>query len=148
MSNQLVLTSVGEMILLTAAKEMGKQFEEYLRGTGLTDEDIRLLDKQGALFYWSIIMDNYIAGKLRDSSYYLYDMTIFIGKLTLESINDEALKEDMKKFVEQQSIGKAKHIRQVIGNSVSAESINYLFEKMTAMLTQGKIQDSSDSKRC
>ena len=41
MNNQVVLTSVGEMILLTAAQEIGKQFEVYLRGIGLTDEEIR-----------------------------------------------------------------------------------------------------------
>ena len=138
MNNQVVLTSVGEMILLTTAQEIGKQFEVYLRGIGLTDEEIRFLDKQGALFYWAIITDDYVAGKRRDPSYYLYDLTIFLGKLTLESIQDKPLKEDMKRFVEQQSIDKAMHIRQTIGDAVSAESISYLLEKMTAMLTQGK----------
>ena len=109
----------------------------YLRGIGLTDEEIRFLDKQGALFYWAIITDDYVAGKRRDPSYYLYDLTIFLGKLTLESIQDKPLKEDMKRFVEQQSIDKAMQIRQTIGDAVSAESISYLLEKMTAMLTQG-----------
>lgn len=75
MSNQVILTSVGEMILLTAAQEIGKQFEVYLRGIGLTDEEIRFLDKQGVLFYWAIITDDYVAGKRRDPSYYLYDLT-------------------------------------------------------------------------
>lgn len=138
MNNQVVLTSVGEMILLTAAQEIGKQFEVYLRGIGLTDEEIQFLDKQGALFYWAIITDDYVAGKRRDPSYNLYDLTIFLGKLTLESIHDKALKAGMEKFVEQQSVDKAMQIRQTIGDSVSAESISYLLEKMTAMLTQGK----------
>lgn len=56
MSNQLVITSVGEVILLTAAQELSKQFVEYLRGIGLTDEEIRFLDKQGALFYWATML--------------------------------------------------------------------------------------------
>lgn len=136
MSNQLVITSVGEVILLTAAQELSKQFVEYLRGIGLTDEEIRFLDKQGALFYWAIITDDYIAGKRRDSSYYLYNLTIFIAKLMIESIQDMTLRDEMKKFIEQQSVEMAVRIRNTIGNSVNSENINFIFEKMTEMLTQ------------
>lgn len=137
MNSQMVLTSVGKTILLTATQELSKKFVAYLKSIGLSEEEIQFLDTQGAMFYWAIILGDYISGKRFNSNYYLYNSTIFLADIMLESIHNLQLKKDMQNFVCYQDLDKALQIRTSMNNSISEENIHFLSAKMIDMLTKG-----------
>lgn len=135
MGNQSV--SLDKAALFSLVQGFAKQLEMYLKRIGLSEDEIRFLDTQGALFYWQGMTDEYTFRKQLNPDYRLYDMTLFIAEIMIAYIHDQELKNEMGEFVEQPSVEKAVDIRSRIGNAVGKENIKFLVENVTRMLTQG-----------
>ena len=134
MNNQIFLTPLDKIILSFIAQKMGDDFTAYFKSQGLNEADINSLDTKGALIFWKVILDDYIERKSIHPSYYLYDTTIFICKLTLTGIHDQQLKEQMLKFIDCQSVANAVETRKKLINVAGEDFISSLFEKIVTIL--------------